>query len=157
MGFFDCEYLDSKGAIFGQYRCNNTGKLLDSATATGICMSSQHTSCEDYNNTATCFITTAVCLTMGKPDNCEELTLMRRFRDEWLRDQPDGAALIEDYYQTAPAIVEKINQQPNRKAIYQEIYQKHILPCVESVKAKRFADSKRIYVNMVAELKEQYA
>lgn len=93
---------------------------------------------------------------MGKPDNCEELRLMRFFRDGWLRDQPDGIALIKDYYQTAPAIVEKINQQPDRKAIYEEIYQNHILPCVESIKTERFADSKRIYINMVTNLKKQF-
>ena len=82
---------------------------------------------------------------------------MRSFRDEWLRDQPDGAALIEDYYKTAPGIVEKINQQPERKAIYKEIYQKYILPCVEGVKAKRFSDSKRIYMDMVTTLQAKYA
>lgn len=73
---------------------------------------------------------------MGKPDNCEELTLMRFFRDEWLRDQPDGKDLIEDYYKIAPDIVKKINMQPEHKAIYREIYRKYILPCVEGVKAK---------------------
>ena len=81
---------------------------------------------------------------------------MRSFRDEWLRDQPDGEALIEDYYKTAPGIVEKINQQPERRDIYREIYQKYILPCVEGVKAKHFADSKRIYMDMVTTLKAQF-
>ena len=82
---------------------------------------------------------------------------MRFFRDEWLRDQPDGKDLIEDYYKIAPDIVKKINQQPEHKAIYREIYRKYILPCVEGVKAKHFADSKRIYVDMVTTLKTQYA
>ena len=157
MGLFGCEYLEMEGTIFTEYRCKYSRQRLDSRTATDICMSSRHTDCEDYKNATRCFITTAVCLTMGKPDNCEELTLMRSFRDEWLRDQPDGETLIADYYKTAPGIVEKINQQPERKAIYKEIYQKYILPCVEGVKAKRFSDSKRIYVEMVTTLKEQYA
>ena len=156
MGLFGCEYLEMEGTIFTEYRCKYSRQRLDSRTATDICMSSRHADCEDYKNATRCFITTAVCLTMGKPDDCEELTLMRFFRDEWLRDQPDGAALIEDYYKTAPGIVEKINQQPERKAIYKEIYQKYILPCVKGVKAKRFSDSKRIYMDMVTTLKAQY-
>ena len=118
MGLFGCEYLEMEGTIFTEYRCKYSRQRLDSRTATDICMSSRHADCEDYKNATRCFITTAVCLTMGKPDNCEELTLMRSFRDEWLRDQPDGEALIADYYKTAPGIVEKINQQPERKAIY---------------------------------------
>ena len=156
MGLFGCEYLEMEGTIFTEYRCKYSRQRLDSRTATDICMSSRHADCEDYKNATRCFITTAVCLTMGKPDDCEELTLMRVFRDEWLRDQPDGAALIEDYYKTAPGIVEKINQQPERRDIYREIYQKYILPCVEGVKAKHFADSKRIYMDMVTTLKAQF-
>ena len=156
MGLFGCEYLETHGTIFTEYRCKYSRQRLDSRTATDICMSSRYADCEDYKNATRCFITTAVCLTMGKPDNCEELRLMRFFRDGWLRDQPDGIALIKDYYQTAPAIVEKINQQPDRKAIYEEIYQNYILPCVESIKTERFADSKRIYINMVTNLKKQF-
>ena len=52
-----------------------------------------------------CFITTAVCEAEGKPDDCAELTAFRRFRDGWLSQQPDGPALIEEYYEIAPAIV----------------------------------------------------
>ena len=32
-----------------------------------------------------CFITTAVCQELGKPDDCEELTAFRAFRDGYLR------------------------------------------------------------------------
>ena len=156
MGLLGCEYLEIQGTILPEYRCRYSRQRLDSRTATDICMSGRHTDCADYKNATRCFITTAVCLTMGKPNHCQELTWMRFFRDDWLRDQPDGKALIEDYYQTAPGIVEKIDQQPDRKAIYQEIYQQYILPCVENVKARRFAESKRIYVNMVNTLKERY-
>ena len=46
--------------------------------------------------------------------------------------------------------------EAERKAIYKEIYQKYILPCVKGVKAKRFSDSKRIYMDMVTTLKAQY-
>ena len=41
-----------------------------------------------------CFITTAVCQELGKPDNCAELTAFRAFRDGYLASQPDGEALI---------------------------------------------------------------
>lgn len=157
MGLFGCDYLETVGTVFPEYRCKYSRQQLSSRTASDICMSSRYTECADYKNATRCFITTAACLTMGKADDCEELTMMRLFRDEWLRNQPDGQELIEDYYQTAPSIVEKINQQPNRESIYAMLYQKYILPCVEHTKAKNFADSERIYVDMVTTLKEQYA
>lgn len=123
-----------------------------------ICMTSRYADCADYKNASRCFITTAVCLTMGKADDCEELTAMRLFRDEWLRDQPGGLQLIEEYYRIAPAIIEKIDQNsdPDRKTVYAAIYRDYILPCVECVKKKKFDSSKQIYVNMVTALKERY-
>ena len=156
MGLLGCDYLETVGTVFPEYRCKLSRQQLNSYTAQNICMTSRYADCADYKNSSGCFITTAVCLSMGKADDCEELIAMRLFRDKWLQKQPDGAELIEDYYRTAPAIVEKIDQQPDRKSIYATIYRKYILPCVECVKAEKFIDSKRVYVEMVNSMKEQY-
>jgi len=63
------------------------------------------------NTLGRCFITTATCETLGKPDNCYELNLFRDFRDNWLERQPDGKALIQEYYDVAPKIVNSINKR----------------------------------------------
>ena len=156
MGLFGCDYLESIGTFFPEYRCKYTRQTLDSRTAQDICMSSRHADCADYKNASRCFITSAVCLTLGKPDNCEELTVMRLFRDEWLREQPDGLKHIEEYYNIAPTIVSQIDKSSERKSIYAGIYRKYILPCVENAKAKNFFESNRIYITMVEDLKEEY-
>ena len=65
-----------------------------------------------------CFITTAVCQELGKPDDCEELTAFRAFRDGYLRSRPDGEALIREYYNIAPGIVTCINTCSDRHASY---------------------------------------
>ena len=157
MGLFGCDYLETIGTILPEYRCKHSRQQLSSNTARDICMTSRYVDCTDYKNASRCFITTATCLSAGKADNCEELTIMRLFRDEWLLNQPDGAYLIEDYYRTDPTKVEKINQQPDRTLIYATIYQKYILPCVQCAKEKRFNDSKRIYVDMVTTMKNYTA
>ena len=54
----------------------------------------------------------------------------RTNRDSWLIKQPDGEQLIKRYYATAPAIVELINKQPNRCAIYRHLNVKLIFPSV---------------------------
>ena len=156
MGLFGCDYLETTGTVFLEYRCKLSRQQLDSYTAQNICTTSRHTDCADYKNSSGCFITTAVCLAMGKADDCEELAAMRFFRDKWLRGQPDGTELIEDYYRIAPVIVEKINKQPNRKSIFAMLYQSYILPCVKCIKAEKFIDSKRIYVDMVTTMKQEY-
>ncbi len=158
MGLFGgCDYLEGSGGFFGEYRCKYSNRTLSTRTAEDICMTSRYLDCADYKNASRCFITTAVCLGVGKPDDCEELMVMRAFRDNWLRKQPDGQALIEDYYRVAPGIVEKIDQQPNRASIFRELYDKYVLPCVQSAQSQDYIESERIYVDMVNSLKEKYA
>lgn len=157
MGLFGgCDYLEIEGGIFSEYKCKYSRQTLSSRTAQDICMTNRYMDCADYRNASRCFITTAVCLSLGKSDDCEELTVMRAFRDEWLRKQPDGEALIADYYDIAPGIVEKIDKQADRKSIYESIYRDYIEPCVNYAKAKRFSESGKVYVNMVGLLKEKY-
>jgi len=100
-----------------------------------------------------CFITTAVCENAQKPDDCYELTAFRAFRDEWLSVQPDGNALIQEYYQIAPTIVAAINQREDRTVIYDQLWERFLHPCLQDIEAKRFADCKERYIRMVNELK----
>lgn len=156
MGLFGCDYLETAGALFPEYRCKYSRQSIPARTAQDICMTSRFYDCADYKNASRCFVTTAVCLALGKPDRCEELTAMRTFRDEWLRWQPDGPALIEEYYAVAPGIVEKIDRQPDRQRIYMDIYDSYIRPCVAYAKAGRYSDCRGVYTAMVDTLKAAY-
>lgn len=55
-----------------------------------------------------CFITTAVCNHRGLEDDCRELEILRKFRDEYLLNKPEGNELVKEYYRVAPEIAEKI-------------------------------------------------
>ena len=104
-----------------------------------------------------CFITSAVCCTLGKPDDCYELTTFRSFRDDWLAAQPDGQALIQEYYRIAPGIVTKIDCQSDSSQIYLSIWKKFLIPCLHYIEEKQFSACKDTYMAMVDELKSQYA
>ncbi|HWS72754.1 MAG TPA: DUF4157 domain-containing protein, partial [Thermoanaerobaculia bacterium] len=69
-----------------------------------------------------CFLTTACVEARGLPDDCEELTVLRRFRDEYVRNAPGGEALIAHYYSVAPRIVAALDERPDRAAILDQIY-----------------------------------
>lgn len=103
-----------------------------------------------------CFITTAVCMAEGKPDNCPELTAFRSFRDGYLRSCPDGPALIEEYYQTAPGIAARIELSPNRAERYAAIRRDYLTPCYADIQAGRLAQCKDRYVKMVRALEMEY-
>lgn len=103
-----------------------------------------------------CFITTAVCESFGKPDDCYELTTFRKFRDGWLTAQLDGKALIAEYYSVAPKIVDKINRLPNAAQIYEELRRKYLAPCLAFIESGDNSACKRLYVEMVTSLKKKF-
>lgn len=103
-----------------------------------------------------CFITSAVCHTFGKPDDCYELTMFRKFRDTWLSKQSEGPALIQEYYKIAPSIVEHIDQQTSSKEIYNSIWSAYLAPCLHYIENQQFDACKNTYITMVNNLKQKY-
>lgn len=96
-----------------------------------------------------CYITTAICEASGKADDCHELTMMRKFRDEWLAKQPDGMYIINDYYETAPKIVTKINSLKNKERIYDFLGKNFLSKCIRYVEDNQMNDCKKCYMDMV--------
>lgn len=102
-----------------------------------------------------CFITTAVCAYFNKPDDCYELTILRYFRDEWLRYQPEGETLIEEYYEVAPAIVEALEKATWKDSVYQELWQDYISKCITYIEEDEFEACKVHYIAMIEMLKQK--
>ena len=85
-------------------------------------------------------------------DNCEELTLLRWFRDNFV-DRED----IEHYYITAPIIVSAINNNEYCNEIYESIYYRVIKECVEAINRGDFDFAYQRYKESILELEELYA
>lgn len=105
---------------------------------------------------SSCFITTAVFKSFGKPDDCYELTSFRKYRDNWLAKQVDGEQLIREYYVVAPAVVDAIDAQEDALLIYKAIWEKYLKKCLEYIESEQFGNCKDLYMKMVNTLKEKY-
>ena len=103
-----------------------------------------------------CFITTATCKSEGKPDDCDELTAFRRYRDETLSQTDEGKALIEEYYRIAPAIVERISQEDNAEEIYSYLYSEYIMPGYKLLQLGLGDEAKKLYAKGVIMLANKY-
>ncbi len=103
-----------------------------------------------------CFITTAVCESFGKPDDCYELTCFRDFRDNHMLRTKEGRALVEEYYEIAPGIVTCINLGGDGAGIYEDIWKKWLSPCLSDIEAGRTEACGRRYQEMVESLKGRY-
>lgn len=103
-----------------------------------------------------CYITTAVCQSQNKPDDCYELSAFRDFRDSYLMQSGEGRRLVEEYYDIAPGIVMLINMERHPDKIYDSIYEKHLMPCLRLIEEGQRGECQSRYVSMVRELEEKY-
>ncbi len=108
------------------------------------------------NNNGGCFITTAVCDSFNKLDDCYELTMFRAFRDNWLTKEKDGKELIKEYYNNAPKIVDSINSHSNKSEIYLNIWNTYLKDCLKFIEIKKYSDCKDLYIQMVRNLEKEY-
>ena len=90
-----------------------------------------------------CYLTTACCEHKGLPDDCEELTVLRKFRDSYVAKE-----LVQEYYRLAPAIVERIKDKPP----VLDYVHATVQLCVKDIKAGRFELALNKYKNMVVQL-----
>lgn len=100
-----------------------------------------------------CYITTAVCASLGKPDDCYELNLMRRYRDEYLVNQKGGEEIVAEYYDIAPTIVNRINRMENSEDVYADIWSRYLHPCVSMIESDNLEACRKIYTDMVYSLR----
>ena len=103
-----------------------------------------------------CYITTAVCESLGKDDSCEELMCLREFRDHWLLLTDGGQELVDRYYETAPGVIRAMQQRPDYRELCRDIYERYICPCIHMIHEGRYEDCKVHYIDMVETLKAQY-
>lgn len=76
------------------------------------------------SSSAGCFLTTVCCKEKGLPDDCKELTVLRKFRDEVLKTSERGREMIEFYYREAPRIVKQIESHREKEKICDAIFEK---------------------------------
>ncbi len=103
-----------------------------------------------------CYITTAVCQTFGKPDDCYELTLLRNYRDTYLASREGGKEMIQEYYDVAPSVVKHIAQRENAGEIYRSIWEEYLSPCIRMIEDGQNEACRERYEEMVRTLREEY-
>lgn len=103
-----------------------------------------------------CYITSAVCRTQGKGDDCYELTAFRRFRDQVMLTSEEGRALVEEYYRLAPAIVTTVRLCQDPGVVYDQVYREYLLPCLHLLESGDEMGCRDKYVEMVRHMEKTY-
>lgn len=102
-----------------------------------------------------CFLTTACVHYANKTDDCYELTLLRNFRDTYVISLINGKELLDEYYRTAPIIVNKINNSENRESEYKMMLNE-ISRIITKIEENNSSDAVLEYTQMFDRLRKAY-
>lgn len=141
-----------------------SGNSYKGVSYSGLCnlfsekntFSEQNTASNSGNKREGCFLTSACTEFLGKPDDCEELTKLRAFRDNYMKSSEYGKNLVEEYYRVAPEIVDKINASEDKNKYYSELYQTIIL-CIAEIDQCKNDEALKLYKQMVDKFKKQFS
>lgn len=103
-----------------------------------------------------CYVTTAVCRNLNKGEDCEELRLIKDFRDGYLSSTEEGRAMIEEYYDIAPTLVKRIDKDAGAQEKYLWLWNTYLAPCVEFIRAGQEENCRETYCSMIEELRAEY-
>lgn len=156
-----CKYYYMDGY---DYHCGKCDKDVNSDWYYKYCRNWDYDDCPVYRGKMSepagtdsdCFLTSACTAARGLPDDCHELTVLRNFRDNWLKNQPEGVLLIAHYYEVAPKIVEAIDKLENRLEIWDEVYQGMVVPCMEMIEKGRCQEALELYRGMTGKLEWRF-
>ena len=152
-----CDFCEIRGWGGNAY-CLKKDNYVDNSTYDDYCNTYHFDDCPIYKGGAGggCYLTTACVNTKNLPDDCRELTVLRSFRDGYLVNQADGNAEVQEYYRTAPKIVEIIDHQNNRDEIYEDLYSNVIVPCVKLIEQGNNTEAHDKYKKMVKDLEKKF-
>lgn len=158
------------------YACVKLGKNVDEDTYYYYCRDYDYGDCDIYKGTGTqgwkgrnsgsgdsgssggsgCFLTSACVHAMNLPDDCHELSTLRRYRDTYLRNCEGGMCDIHEYYAIAPRIVEKIDESEDAPGVWKKLYDELVVPCVRLIEAGENEGARRLYKTYTLGLKLRY-
>lgn len=103
-----------------------------------------------------CFITTAVMKAKLEEfsDDCRELTLLRRVRDEYIAHLPNGPEMLAAYREFAPVYVERISKRPDAETVWKLLYDEYILEAVKHAEAGHFRKAYLVYLLMLESVQQ---
>ena len=150
-----CDFYEFR---FNDYYCMKKCDYVSSDTYYRYCRDYSYDECPIYKDEggSTCYLSTACVVAMDLSDNCEELNILRKFRDDYMATDMKMKNDICEYYKYAPQIVKSINLLSDYKEIYKDIYTRLICPCVKYITKGEYQKAYKLYKSIYFELKNKY-
>lgn len=103
-----------------------------------------------------CAMTQAICAQTGKPDDCQELTRLRAFRDQVLATTAVGRQAIDDYYRDTAAITQSLLSHPESQTWLRVLREEHLIPMGDAFAAGRYQETTDRFEQFMSLLREHH-
>lgn len=148
---------------FGDAYCKDRGKYYDPYSS--ACSNIEYSDAslrdrerEDENErnhgSSGCYLTTAMCYALGYDDHCVYLETLRRFRDEYMMNDPECYPMLVEYEVVGPMISRQIAQDADIASI---MLNEFISKSIMYIKRGEFKSAIDVYRDMFDFLKARYS
>lgn len=105
-----------------------------------------------------CYITGACVTSLGLADDCDDLRLLRRFRETYVAHLPDGPELLAEYRRRAPVIVAAIDAlgATAARVVYRDIHESGVAPAMDLIRAGHWHEALSLYRSIRDELARRF-
>lgn len=154
-----CRYMDLKDTDkYGDAYCKLRKKYYNPySSACGsieyIDQSLSNREDEYENGSSSCYLTTAMCSTLGYDDNCSYLTILRNFRDTYMMNEASCYPLLVQYEVIGPIISQCLFHDQETAQI---ILEQYIKPAILLIQSENYEQAIQVYQRMVYYLQEKY-
>lgn len=146
------ELKDSRADRLADVICEEWGKAFKDSNISA----SDYDSIMQGFRRKLCYVTTAVCRNLNKGEDCEELRLIKDFRDNYLAASREGQDLINEYYDIAPTLVKRIAKDSQAREKYVWLWNMYLAPCVAYIKSGQPENCRETYCAMMEILRKEY-
>ena len=151
----ECEY----NKVIEWIRNNDLKAAQKSSSYRSTASYSSSSSSRSYSSSSSdkgCFITTATCSALNKEDNCDELLVIKKYRDVMKTSDPKVKELIKEYYRVAPSIVIEIDNEIDSQNIYLSLWDEYIKKTYDYIVKNDYSAATKTYIRMVEGLCRRY-
>ena len=139
MSDIKCPYMKKEcGGFFSgdTYTCTKVEHEVPYDTYNKYCTSYSYDDCPNYKyekSSGGCYLTTITCNILGFEDKNLYLQALRKLRKDYLQKNPKTLEILKLYDFVGPIIAQRIEKDPNKKAIATEMFYGYIAPIVNKL------------------------
>ena len=141
----DCNWVDPKDRNrYGEYYCTKEREYVSPESYT----------CRSF--VPNFYVMTAYCNIKKLPYDCDDMVKLIAFRDNYMMNNIDGRAFLEEYESIGPIIAMRLQCDIYRTDIVDRIKTEYIDPAIEMINSTEYKNAQETYIEMIESLKVRY-